>query len=302
MKIMVTGVRGFLASRLCRYLQERRHEVTGLSHEQLDITSYEAVRKSLREISPKLVIHCAAISDVAACAENADLSLRVNVRGTENLARASGEMGIRLIYCSSDQIYFGSRGNMPHAEDEEVCPPHVYGRHKLLAEQVCRQANADSICLRLSLMYDKHIREGREHGNLLSNVLKAAQEKKPMSYPVYDFRSITDVWEVIRNMEKLSELPGGIYNFGSENDLSTFEIVKLILSFPDMQMYICKKTERRLRIVQGTSGWISAGCALMALTLHVQRRGFIEYFRAMPLLVLIPPLPWRNSINSLKCT
>lgn len=229
MKIMVTGARGFLASRLCRYLQERRHEVKGFSHEQLDITSYEAVRKSLREISPKLIIHCAAISDVAACAEDADLSLRVNVRGTENIARASGERGIRLIFCSSDQIYFGSQGNMPHTEDEEVCPPHVYGRHKLLAEQVCRQANADSICLRLSLMYDKHIREGREHGNLLSNVLKAAQEKKPMSYPVYDFRSITDVWEVIRNMEKLSELPGGVYNFGSENDLSTFDTVKLIL-------------------------------------------------------------------------
>lgn len=229
MKIMVTGARGFLASRLCRYLQERRHEVKGFSHEQLDITSYEAVRKSLREISPKLIIHCAAISDVAACAEDADLSLRVNVRGTENIARASGERGIRLIFCSSDQIYFGSQGNMPHTEDEEVCPPHVYGRHKLLAEQICRQANADSICLRLSLMYDKHIREGREHGNLLSNVLKAAQEKKPMSYPVYDFRSITDVWEVIRNMEKLSELPGGVYNFGSENDLSTFDTVKLIL-------------------------------------------------------------------------
>lgn len=229
MKIMVTGARGFLASRLCRYLQERRHEVTGFSHEQLDITSYEAVRKSLREISPKLIIHCAAISDVAACAEDADLSLRVNVRGTENIARASGEMGIRLIFCSSDQIYFGSQGNMPHAEDEEVRPPHVYGRHKLLAEQICRQANADSICLRLSLMYDKHIREGREHGNLLSNVLKAAQEKKAMSYPVYDFRSITDVWEVVRNMERIFQIPGGIYNFGSENDLSTFATVKLIL-------------------------------------------------------------------------
>lgn len=229
MKIMVTGARGFLASRLCRYLQERRHEVTGFSHEQLDITSYEAVRKSLREISPKLIIHCAAISDVAACAEDADLSLRVNVRGTENIARASGEMGIRLIFCSSDQIYFGSQGNMPHAEDEEVRPPHVYGRHKLLAEQICRQANADSICLRLSLMYDKHIREGREHGNLLSNVLKAAQEKKAVSYPVYDFRSITDVWEVVRNMERIFQIPGGIYNFGSENDLSTFDTVKLIL-------------------------------------------------------------------------
>lgn len=230
MKIMVTGARGFLASRLCRYLQEQRHEVTGFSHEQLDITSYEAVRQSLREIRPEEVIHCAAISDVAACAEDEGLSFRVNVRGTENIARASGEMGIRLIFCSSDQIYFGSRGDMPHAEDEEVCPPHVYGRHKLLAEQICRKENAGSICLRLSLMYDKHIR-GREHGNLLSNVLKAAQEKKAMSYPVYDFRSITDVWEVVRNMERLSQIPGGIYNFGSENDLSTFEIVKLILKF-----------------------------------------------------------------------
>ena len=40
-----------------------------------------------------------------------------------------------------------------------------------------------------------------------------------------DKRGITDVWEVVRNIELALGLPGGIYNFGSPNDKSTYEMV-----------------------------------------------------------------------------
>ena len=40
---------------------------------------------------------------------------------------------------------------------------------------------------------------------------------------VNDYRGITDVWEVVQNMEKATLLPGGVYNYGSPNEKSTYD-------------------------------------------------------------------------------
>lgn len=227
MKILITGANGFLASRLCKALN--KHEIAALTREQMDFTNYGEVIKQMEEWSPAAVIHCGAVSDVGACQRDQELSYKVNVAGTENIARACGLYGVKLIFCSSDQVYLGHTGRVPHLEEEKLDPPHVYGMHKLQAEQKCLEHNSDSVCLRLSWMYDKDMREGKEHDNLVTNVLRTVQEKKEIRYPIYDFRSITNVWEVAANMEKVLELPSGVYNFGSENELCTYDVVRHIL-------------------------------------------------------------------------
>lgn len=47
-----------------------------------------------------------------------------------------------------------------------------------------------------------------------------------MKFPIYDKRGITDVNEVIKNLEKVFEIPGGVYNFGSPNDKNSYETVQ----------------------------------------------------------------------------
>ncbi|WMC93368.1 SDR family oxidoreductase [Kineothrix sp. MB12-C1] len=228
MKILITGANGFLASRLCKAL--KNHEISAFTREQMDFTNDEEVVSRMEETKPDIVIHCGAISDVGACERNPELSYRVNVGGTENIAKACGSYGVKLIFCSSDQVYLGHPGQAPHLEEEQLSPPHTYGIHKLQAEQKCLEHNKDSVCLRLSWMYDKEIRIGAEHGNLITNIREALEKKEEIRYPVYDFRSITNVWEVVTNVEKVFELSPGIYNFGSENGLSTYEVVKHLLT------------------------------------------------------------------------
>lgn len=243
MKLLISGAGGFLASRLIEELNDREAEpgleVLGFSHSQWDFTDFEQTEQLIQQERPDILLHCGAISDVAVCEKHPDLSYSVNVQGTENVARVCGKYGVRLIFCSSDQVYMGNDSSLPHQEDERLTPPHVYGRHKLLAEEKCFLYQPDSICLRLSLMYDWNTREGAEHGNLVSNVRKALEAGTPIKYPVYDFRSITNVWETIGNIKKILGLPAGVYNFGSENDKCTYEIVKHILG-------VLKEDERRV--------------------------------------------------------
>ena len=109
MKIMVTGAGGFVGSRLAAYYG-KKYDVWGVTHKDLDLTNEAAVFKTVENYHPDVLIHCAAISDVAECSKKPELSHAVNVLGMEYLAKACGKTGTKLVMCSSDQVYFRKQG------------------------------------------------------------------------------------------------------------------------------------------------------------------------------------------------
>lgn len=225
MKILITGGDGYLASRLHIHYKDK-HDVVSLSHKRLDVTNESMVYEVVGQQKPDLIVHCAAISDVEACTKNPHLSFDINVNSARYIASASSRVHAKLVFCSSDQVYFKSHIMEPHLENEQVAPPHEYGRQKLRAEELVMQNNPDAVCLRLSMMYALDYQGRQEHSNFARNIIMAIRQGKPMTYAVHDFRSITDVWDVVYAMERAAELPGGIYNFGSENAIATYEVVK----------------------------------------------------------------------------
>ena len=50
--------------------------------------------------------------------------------------------------------------------------------------------------------------------------------KESVSFSSRQFRGITYLKEVVKNMEKVFTLPGGVYNFGSETTKSMYEITR----------------------------------------------------------------------------
>ena len=115
MKIMVTGAGGFVGSRLAAYYG-KKYDVWGVTHKDLDLTDEAAVFKTVENYRPDVLIHCAAISDVAECSKKPELSHAVNVLGTEYLAKACGKTGTKLVMCSSDQVYFRKQGEQESLE------------------------------------------------------------------------------------------------------------------------------------------------------------------------------------------
>lgn len=229
MKLMITGGTGFLGRRAAAWFREQAFQVLTPSHGELDLTDGEAVRNWFREHIPDVVIHTAAVSDVGMCQRNPELSEKVNVEGCVHLAKCCREWGSKLLICSSDQVYVGSTLSGPHREEEPVTPGNVYGNQKLHAEQKCLEILPDTVCLRLSWMYST-LRIPGEKGHFLSNLQEALKDAaRPLSFPIHDRRGITDVDAVIQNLPKAWNLPGGVYNFGSENDIDTFHMVQQLL-------------------------------------------------------------------------
>lgn len=224
-KLLITGASGFVGSKIAAHYSDR-YEIYTPKHETMDIADANSVMEYFAQIQPDYVVHCAAISDTGRCEREPELSWKINVTGSVNIAKASKSIGAKCVLCSSDQVYFGSDVRLPHKEDEVLVPANVYGREKLEGEKLCLTENPESVHLRLAWMYDGRNCDYKIHRDFMSTIKEKLQNKESMAYPVYDRRGITDVWEVVENIEKTFSLPGGVYNFGSGNGSSTYDTVK----------------------------------------------------------------------------
>lgn len=239
MKIALTGSGGFLGSRILEYYEgrelpgEERAHMVPLRSGEVTLTEERAVDVFFAKERPEILIHCGAISDTGACERNPEMSHVVNVEIPKVLAGACRRYGTKMLFCSSDQVYFQEgepfQKDHFHREEEVLEPKGIYGQQKLQAEREILSRCPNAVCLRLSWMYDWEDRGAKEHGTLIRTVLEQVREGRELAYPVHDYRSITNVWEVVRNLEAAMTLPGGVYNFGSRNEGNTYEVVRGIL-------------------------------------------------------------------------
>lgn len=146
MKIFVTGIGGQLGYDVINELKKRGHEAVGsdifdsveqdVEYRKLDITDKEAVEKTLTEVRPDAVIHCAAWTavDAAEDEENQAKVFAINADGPRNIAQACKAVNCKMIQISTDYVFDGS-GNEPRKPDEtNYAPLGVYGKAKLAGE------------------------------------------------------------------------------------------------------------------------------------------------------------------------
>lgn len=222
-KILITGSSGFLGSRLA-YFFRNKYELLLPSHSELNVCREEAVKAYMEEHRPEVVIHCAALSNTWYCEQHPEESHRVNVQATVRIAKACKLTGAKLIFMSSDQVYNGTPMLGPLREEDLLQPITIYGQHKMEAEQRALWNLPNSVGLRLTWMYDLPDSTLKLNSNILVNLQHALSEGKTIQAATHEYRGVTYVWEVVRNMEKVISLPGGIYNYGSSNTLNSYEL------------------------------------------------------------------------------
>lgn len=222
-KILITGSTGFLGSRLTYYFRDK-YQLLLPTHDELNVSREEAVKAYLEEHRPDIVLHCAALSNTWYCEQHPEESHRVNVQGTVKLAKACKQIGAKLVFMSSDQVYNGTPMLGALKEEDVLQPVNIYGQHKLEAEQRAGWNNPESVGLRLTWMYDLPDSPMKLNSNILVNIRKAYDEDATIKVATHEFRGMTNVWEVVRNMERAVSLPGGIYNFGSGNTFNSYEL------------------------------------------------------------------------------
>lgn len=226
--ILITGKDGFFASRFIDYYKEK-YNIIGFSHSDLDITNESDTVAAIMSYKPDYLIHAAAVSDTGMCQRNPEKSFEVNVNGSINIAKGCQAAKTKLIYISSDQVYNGNNEPGPYSEDCIAVPDTVYGNHKIEAEKSVESILQDVAILRFTWLFSLPERQKKTNSNIIWNIVRAAMKNEKIQLPANEYRGITYIYDLLDNFHKIINLPSGIYNAGSENNISTYDISKIVL-------------------------------------------------------------------------
>jgi dTDP-4-dehydrorhamnose reductase len=162
MRVAVTGANGLLGGAAVALLAGR-HEVLALGRgpcrltpgafawRDADLGDGRSVEEALREFGAEAVLHAGAVTDVDGCERDPDLAWRVNVGGTEQVARACRPLGARLVAVSTDYVFDGERG--PYSEDDVPNPRGAYARSKRCGEEAALLLAPDCAVARVAVVY-----------------------------------------------------------------------------------------------------------------------------------------------------
>jgi len=142
MVVLITGGTGSLGIELQKVFPEN----ISPTHEELDITNKEQIKKIFQQNKIDTVIHTAAITKVRKCEEDKPLAWNVNVQGTKNLIAEiiHSELDINFVYVSTACVFDGH--SEMYTEESIPYPENFYSLTKLLGEfEVNRLPNATII-------------------------------------------------------------------------------------------------------------------------------------------------------------
>lgn len=202
---------------------QKRYKLLTPTHREFDITNPKNVEKFIAEHRPQAILHLAAISNTGYCEEHPEESYLVNVQGVENIATAAEHHNAKFIFFSSDQVYNGCNEQGMLDEQTPLAPENHYGRHKLIAEERADKLCNNSVALRATWMYDTPHERMSTHPNFVTNIKRAIRQQSNIKFATREYRGITWIEEIVDNLPHTLNLPAGVYNFGAENSLNSYE-------------------------------------------------------------------------------
>lgn len=257
--ILVTGGAGFIGSHLSEALLRRGDRVTVLddlstgSRENIyhlhEDPNFEFVLGTILDAGVvdalvsqcQMVFHLAAAVGVKYIIENPLASLRINIKGTENVFEAANRYKRKVILASTSEVYGKNEKESLSEDDDRVLGSTAITRwgysctkafDEFLALAYWREKKLPVVTLRFFNTCGP--RQTGEYGMVVPRFVKAALLGHPLL--VYgdgkQIRCFSCVDDVVEGMLALAEHPGAegeIFNLGSTEPISIEELAQRIV-------------------------------------------------------------------------
>ena len=229
MNVLVTGGNGQLGSSLKKSSQNQKNNYIFTDVDELDITDIDKVREIVERFGIKVIINCAAYTDVEKAEDDVEQSLKINVHGVKNLADVMKEVDGTLIHISTDYV-FGSKYNTPIKEDYKKYGKSVYGITKTLGEQVIIDSGCKYIIIRTSWLYSEY---GKNFVKTMMNLINTKSSINVVFDQVGTPTYAGDLSDFIVHIIELGivSCDYGIYHYSNEGVCSWYDFTKMISKF-----------------------------------------------------------------------
>ena len=237
MTILVTGANGQLGNEMRivtndskdKYLFTDVIEAEGQETTILDITNLDVIRKMVSDNDVKVIVNCAAWTNVDGAEDPEKYALveKLNATAPENLAIVMKEIGGLLVHISTDYVFGGDPYNTPCKENQKGTPTGVYGLTKLHGEQKIQATDCNYVILRTAWLYS-------EFGKNFVKTMLTLTATKPqlkvvfdqVGTPTYAYDLAAAIFDIIENRK--FEGNTGVYHYSNEGVTSWYDFTKMI--------------------------------------------------------------------------
>lgn len=229
MNILVTGANGQLGHEMQRVSANSTHNFiftdVADGYDTLDITCPEAVLAMVRERDIKVIVNCAAYTNVDKAETDTALADLLNNKAAAYLAAAMKEVDGTLVHVSTDYVFKGDF-NVPCREEWATNPLGVYGRTKLAGEKSIVATGCRHIIIRTAWLYSQW---GRNFVKTMRSLTDTKDTLKVVFDQVGSPTYAGDLAELIMHIIENGQLgKTGIYHYSNEGVCSWFDFAKAI--------------------------------------------------------------------------
>lgn len=236
MNVLVTGGSGFIGTRLVDNLLKGGHKVkiydkaNSKKYNELvtigDVRDEDALITACKDIDIIYNLAAEHADDVSPLSLYSD----VNIRGAENVVKAAKINNVKsIVFTSSVAIYGLNRGTPD--ENMEAQPFNEYGRTKYEAEKIFLEWANETDLNSLTILRPAVVFGENNRGNVFNLMNQIANGKFLMVGDGKNYKSMGYVGNISAFLASLSDFTPGIriYNFADKPDLSSNEIVSIIM-------------------------------------------------------------------------
>jgi GDP-6-deoxy-D-talose 4-dehydrogenase len=252
-RILVSGINGFVGSYLKNILEERGHEIFGIDIRNddkavfsIDLLDLKALSETVLSINPDAVIHLAGIAQVDF--KNPNIIYNVNVIGTANLLTACAGLSnpVKFLFISSSQVYGHVPENkLPVDESFPVCPVNHYGASKAACEDIVRAFSYEIGIEFVIARPFNHTGKGQTSNFVIPKIVEAFKNRNSSielgnTDTVRDFLDVRDVVrayaDIIENFKN-----GEVYNIASGRGIKISEVIEKLEELTSHKITIMHK-------------------------------------------------------------
>ena len=253
MNVLVTGITGFIGSRLAARLVNDGFEVFGLvrhsSERELsrlkgiipqihliegDLGRYHSVLSAVQASDPSVIFHLGAITPVRLSFDDPYPYIAANFDGTVNLVHAivKETPNSRLLFASTAEVYGWQSGNKPIGEDTPLHPASPYAVTKVAADEYVQMANKiyhlKGTVMRPINSYGRIGDTGFMVEYLVSKMLAGQTCYVGTPESVRDYMFADDHVSAYVEAAKNEKAIGRVYNVSPGNPITNAELAKML--------------------------------------------------------------------------
>jgi len=264
-RILITGVAGFVGGHLWRHILEVTPdaEIHGTAIEQeslipndvtvhtgIDLRDATRVRQLLADLQPQRIYHLAAQSSPSKSHQTAWATLETNIKSQLNLIEACLSLNLapRMLVISSGDIYgHQALTNEPVHEGSPLCPRNPYAVSKATQDLLGLQYFLTDDLPIIRVRPFNHTGPGQSQGFVAPDYaariasIEAGQREPALTVRNSSGqRDFSDVRDVVRAYRLVMEQgsPGEVYNIASGRTHTVRALVNTLLSYANEQIHV----------------------------------------------------------------